>query len=59
MANPFVHVELQPHDLARAKEFYSRLFDWRLEDIPAPGGGMFANPDPNAPSHWQAWGLFQ
>lgn len=70
MANPFVHVELQTHDLAKARDFYSRLFDWKLEDIPAPGGGtsytminvgegtgggMFANPDPNVPPHWMAY----
>jgi hypothetical protein len=70
MANPFVHIELQTKDLDKAKEFYSRLFDWKLEDIPAPGGGagytminvgegtgggMFANPDPKASPHWLAY----
>ncbi len=70
MANPFVHVELQTKDLARAKEFYSRLFGWKLEDIAAPGGeisytminvgegtggGMFTNPDPKVPPHWLAY----
>jgi len=70
MANPFVHIELQTNDLAKAKDFYSRLFDWKLEDIPAPGGdmnytminvgegtggGMFENPDPKVPSHWLAY----
>lgn len=70
MANPFVHIELHTPDLARAKDFYSRLFDWRLEDIPAPGGdmpytminvgegtggGMFADPDPKALPHWLAY----
>jgi predicted enzyme related to lactoylglutathione lyase len=38
MANPFVHVELQTNDLAKAKAFYSRLFDWKLEDVPMEGG---------------------
>lgn len=69
MANPFVHVELQTKDLARAKEFYGRLFDWRFEDTPMPdggaytmihvgdgtGGGMFVNPDPNVPPVWLAY----
>jgi predicted enzyme related to lactoylglutathione lyase len=70
MANPFVHIELQTKDLAQAKAFYSQLFDWKLEDIPAPGGdmaytminvgegtggGMFTNPDPKVPSHWLAY----
>src|SRR2546428_13695526 len=39
MANPFVRVELQTNDLAKAKAFYSRLFDWKLEDVPMPGTG--------------------
>jgi predicted enzyme related to lactoylglutathione lyase len=69
MANPFVHVELQTKDLARAKDFYGRLFDWRLEDIPmagggsytmiqvgeGTGGGMYGNTDPDIPSAWLAY----
>jgi hypothetical protein len=55
MANSFVHIELQTRNLAKAKGFYSRLFDWKLEDLPAPGGGMFANPDPKVPPHWLAY----
>lgn len=34
MANSFIHVELLTTDLAKAKDFYKRLFDWQLEDIP-------------------------
>jgi predicted enzyme related to lactoylglutathione lyase len=30
MANPFVHVELSTTDPAKAKTFYSQLFDWKL-----------------------------
>ena len=41
MANPFVHVELQTNDVAKAKAFYSRLFDWKLEDVPMPGGATY------------------
>lgn len=69
MANPFVHIELQTKDLAGSKDFYSRLFDWKLVDEPMPdggtytminvgegtGGGMFANPDPAAPPAWLAY----
>jgi uncharacterized protein len=70
MANPFVHIELHTGDLARAKDFYSSLFDWKLEDIPAPGGempytminvgegtggGMFAAPEGTEPPHWLAY----
>ena len=69
MANPFVHIELQTRDLARSKEFYSKLFDWKLIDEPmagggtytmidvgeGTGGGMFANPDPAVPPAWLAY----
>jgi predicted enzyme related to lactoylglutathione lyase len=66
MANAFVHVELQTNDVNRAKDFYTRLFDWKLEDIPGmdytminvgegTGGGMMKNPVPEIPSHWLAY----
>jgi uncharacterized protein len=38
MANPFVHIELATGDLKKAKDFYGKLFDWKLEDMPMPGG---------------------
>ena len=37
MANPFVHVELNTQDVGKAKDFYGKLFDWKLEDM---AGGM-------------------
>ena len=66
MGNPFVHLELATSDVAKAKEFYGKLFDWKLEDVPemgytmigvgeGVGGGMMKNPVPNAPSHWLAY----
>ncbi|MBM4043380.1 MAG: VOC family protein [Planctomycetes bacterium] len=67
MGNPFVHVELQTNDVARAKEFYGALLDWKLEDIPPDGeytmvhvgegvgGGMMKCPVPGIPSHWLAY----
>ena len=72
MANPFVHVELNTNDVAKAKSFYGKLFDWKLEDIPneaaggtytmigvgdGTGGGLMKNPMPNAPSWWLAYVL--
>lgn len=36
MPNPFVHVELNSSNPEKAKEFYSQLFDWELEDVPNP-----------------------
>ena len=38
MPNPFVHVELDTTDLEKAKAFYSKLFDWKLEPFPMPEG---------------------
>ncbi|OZM77318.1 VOC family protein [Pseudonocardia sp. MH-G8] len=29
-----VHFEIPADDVGRAKEFYSSVFDWRLEDLP-------------------------
>jgi len=72
MANPFVHVELNTNDVAKAKSFYGKLFDWKLEDIASEatggtytligvgegtGGGLMKNPMPNAPSMWLAYVL--
>jgi predicted enzyme related to lactoylglutathione lyase len=36
-ANPIVHLELHTGDLARACEFYGRLFGWRSEVIDSDG----------------------
>jgi hypothetical protein len=69
MGNPFVHVELSTTDLGKAKEFYGKLFDWKLEDTPmggghtytlidvgqGTGGGMMKHPMPGAPSMWLAY----
>jgi predicted enzyme related to lactoylglutathione lyase len=63
-----VHVELHTTDIDTAKKFYSRLFDWQLEDVPMPGGnytvikpakgtggGMMQQRVPDAPSSWLAY----
>jgi uncharacterized protein len=70
MANPFVHVELHTNDPAKAKAFYSKLFGWKLQDMPMPGGGgtytmidvgegtgggMTASQPPGSPPRWQAY----
>jgi predicted enzyme related to lactoylglutathione lyase len=68
MANPFVHIELDTSDLSKAKSFYTKLFDWKLEDVPVEmgsytmihvgegtGGGMMKQPVPGAPSAWLAY----
>ncbi|MGH8799768.1 MAG: VOC family protein [Casimicrobiaceae bacterium] len=71
MANPFVHVELATNDVAKAKNFYGKLFDWKLEDVPmgdgntytmigvgeGTGGGMMKNPMPGGTSMWMAYVL--
>lgn len=64
MANPFVHLELNTKDLAKAKSFYGEMFGWKFQDMDmgeagmystfkpdsGPGGGMMAIPD--APRRW-------
>ena len=70
MANPFVHVELNTTDVARAKTFFAQLFDWKMEDMPmeggtytvinvgeGTGGGLMKHPMPGAPSMWLAYVL--
>ena len=70
MPNPFVHVELSTTDVNKAKDFYGKLFDWKLEDMPMPGmtytmigvgegtgGGMMQQMVPGAPSSWLAYVL--
>ena len=67
MPNPFIHVELNTTDVAKAKAFYSKLFSWKLSDVPmgpgetytmleigddGTGGGIMKHPVPNAPSAW-------
>lgn len=69
MANPFVHVELHTRDLPAAKNFYTRLFGWKLDDAPmagggtytmiqvgsGTGGGMCAAPDAESAPGWMAY----
>ena len=70
MANPFVHCELATHDVPKAKSFYGKLFDWKLEDMPmtdgtytmigvgeGTGGGMMKHPMPDAPAMWMPYVL--
>jgi predicted enzyme related to lactoylglutathione lyase len=70
VANSFVHVELNTADPEKAKAFYSKLFQWQLEDVPNPavpdgsytvikvgtgtGGGMMKQV-PGGPSGWLAY----
>jgi uncharacterized protein len=68
MGNPFVHLELNTTDVAKAKAFYGKLFDWKLEDVSmgegtytmikvgeGTGGGLMKQPVPGAPSAWLAY----
>ena len=70
MANPFVHVELSTDNPGKAKEFYKKIFDWKLDDMPMPngtytlinvgegvGGGMMQKRAPQAPNAWLAYVL--
>jgi predicted enzyme related to lactoylglutathione lyase len=68
MGNPFVHVELMSTNVGKAKAFYGKLFDWKLEDMEmgdmtytmikvgeGTGGGLMKNPMPGAGSTWVAY----
>jgi uncharacterized protein len=70
MGNPFVHCELMSTDVGRAKEFFGKLFDWQLDDMPVhdmtytmirvgdgTGGGIMKHPMPGASSVWLAYVL--
>ncbi len=65
MPNPFVHVELNTNDTARAKTFYGKLFAWKFQDMEVPvgtytmidvgdgtGGGIMQQMIPGATSFW-------
>jgi predicted enzyme related to lactoylglutathione lyase len=66
MGNPFVHVELNASNVDKAKAFYGKLFDWKLEDTPmqegftytmigvgeGTAGGMMKQMMPGSPSAW-------
>jgi predicted enzyme related to lactoylglutathione lyase len=69
MANAFVHAELNTTDVDKAKTFYGKLFDWKLEDIPmgkgetytmigvgeGTGGGIMKQMIPGASSDWMPY----
>ncbi len=66
MANQFIHVELKTSNSERAKKFYSQLFDWQWEYMPAMkytmiktdkgvAGGMWQ--DKKNPSMWMPYVL--
>jgi len=66
MPNALCHFELTTRDVAAAKEFYGKVFDWTFEDMEmgdgqvytgisvkeGPGGGMMAAPTPEIPTAW-------
>jgi len=61
MANAFAHIELNTDDLAKAKAFYKKVFDWKLENMGGytmidvgrgTGGGMQKKPMKEQPTAW-------
>jgi predicted enzyme related to lactoylglutathione lyase len=63
MGNPFVHIELNTGDPARAQKFYGQVFQWKLQPMPqmgytmidvgkGVGGGMQKKPMAEAPTQW-------
>jgi predicted enzyme related to lactoylglutathione lyase len=66
MGNPFVHMELSTGDVAVAKKFYKKVFDWKLNELGPEmgnytlintgsrtvGGGLQAKMMPDQPTAW-------
>ncbi len=66
MGNPFVHMELSTGDVAAAKKFYKRVFDWKLNELgpdmgnytlidtgsKTVGGGLAGKMSPEQPTAW-------
>jgi uncharacterized protein len=66
MGNPFVHLDLSTVDMAAAKAFYRKVFDWKFISMPAldwtgidvgggVGGGISSSQDPKQPTSWTAY----
>ncbi|MFO0711109.1 MAG: VOC family protein [Sandaracinus sp.] len=65
MANSFCHFELNTTDVAAAKKFYGKVFDWSYEDMPGmgytmikagtTGGGIQKKPMAEAPTMWLSY----
>ena len=63
MGANFRHIELITQDLEKAKDFYQKLFGWKVRDLPdmpyslfnehvSPTGGMMKSPKPGSESFW-------
>jgi predicted enzyme related to lactoylglutathione lyase len=59
----FGRIELVTQDIDKAKDFYQKLFGWKVRDLPdmpyslfneslSPTGGMMKSPQPGAESFW-------
>lgn len=66
MPNPFAHIELTTDNLKTAQKFYSKVFAWKLSEMPGmnytmidvgggTGGGMQSKPMPEAPTGWMPY----
>ena len=68
MGNAFCHIELNTGDVAAAKAFYKKIFDWKLSDMPmgtmtytmldvgkGVGGGMMQKMAPEHPTQWVSY----
>ena len=64
MSNSFVHLELSTDDIAAAKKFYAKVFDWKISASPMPnylmidtgskesGGGITPKMMEGQPTAW-------
>lgn len=63
MTTNFGHIELVTQDIDKAKDFYQKLFGWKVRDLPdmpyslfnenlSPTGGMMKSPQSEGESFW-------
>ena len=68
MGNHFCHMELTSYNVDGAKEFYAKVFDWKLNEFPNAsmpytmidtgkevGGGITGLPMPGVPTAWTVY----
>ncbi len=75
MENTFCHMELQTGDVAKARDFYTRLFAWSATEIPMGdftytmmktgagedemAAGIMQKPSEGIPPHWLSYVLVE
>ena len=58
MGKPVVHWEFWSKDPSKVSDFYSRVFDWKIQNIPEMMGAfsLFSDPDGRVLGIWKQTG---